>query len=373
VVWKIWVKIFSILILAIVPLVVSQYLFQKDSIEVVFDLAEKTSPVGFLDNHLSLLKKISKFDPDHTDQYKKQFEAVMEVKTAKQDVQVVQANLVNNLLRQTLRNAILILSVSLVFSFAIARSIVGFVRNLIANNKIQSARLDRLASLESWQKIAKMVVHEIRGPITPIKLVSTDIEEKYKSMTPSAFSRYLAPSANLIREQVEAMERFIEGLTRFAKLPDVKKVPVSISEFLTKFIENYKNYRTDVILTYDEQVPIRGLISIDPGLLAQVFFNLLKNASEANPKDGFNATLRVRQSVEKTWISFANSGTLIPDSVSSKLFDLYVSTKLGNETPNLGMGLTIAKKIALDHGGDLYLAKNTIQDGVMFELELPNL
>ncbi|MEK6705425.1 MAG: ATP-binding protein [Bdellovibrionota bacterium] len=372
-IWKIWLKISSILLLVIIPIMLAQYFLEKESIELVFDVAEKTAPVTLFDSHMQLLKQISKFDPENTSSYKKEFEKTAESKIARQDIKLVRDNLVADLLKQIVRNTLIILAVSLAFSFLIAKNIVALLKRLIAENRIHSSRLERLGSLESWQRVARMVVHELRAPITPIKLVSTDIENKYQNLTPDAFRKYLQEGTSLIRNQIAAIERMSESFTRFAKMPEVKKHPASISDFLNTFFTSYKGYRPDSVeLRYTPLMLDQDIVSFDSQALGQVLFNLLKNACEANAGNKILATLACWQRNARTLITFTNTGNTIPDAVSDKIFDLYVSTKAGSDNSNLGMGLTICKKIALDHGGDLYLAKNNPTDGVVFELELPN-
>ena len=372
-IWKIWLKISSILLLVVIPMMLAQYFLEKESIELAFDAAEKTAPVALFDSHMQLLKQISKLDPENTSTYKQEFEETAESKIARQDIKLVRDHLVEDLLKQTVRNTLVILALSLIFSFMIAKNVVALLKRLIEENRIHSSRLERLGSLESWQRVARMVVHELRAPITPIKLVSTDIESKYQNLTPNAFRKYLQECTCLIRNQIAAIERMTESFTRFAKMPEIKKQPTSMSQFLSTFIDSYKTFRPDsvelrLMPTFLEQ----DIINFDPQALNQVLFNLLKNACEANTGNRILATLACRQKFARTWITFINTGNLIPETVAGKIFDLYVSTKTESESSNLGMGLTICKKIALDHGGDLYLAKNSPTDGVAFELELPN-
>lgn len=375
-IWKIWTKIFFVLLLATIPLMLAQYFLQRESIELVFEVVEKADPPAQLDSHLQLLKKISSLDPRHTEDYKKEFEKTVESKIERGDVTLVRENLVKEILKQTLRNTLVVLGVFLAMSFWISKGIVDLLKRLIQENRTHSLRLEKLGSLESWQRVARMLVHELRAPITPIKLIATDIQGKYASLPPASFNSYLNQGSELIKNQVSAIERLIESFTLFAKLPDVKKSPHSVREFLKSFCESYRDFKPDQVrLTFTEgSLPIDS-IAFDTALVNLVFFNLLKNAVEANSTTLIHARLSARQEDGKTWIQFSNTGGTIPTELADKIFDLYVSTKLDHPKSNgsnLGMGLTISRKIALDHGGDLALVKNNDTDGVVFELELPN-
>jgi signal transduction histidine kinase len=351
-----------------------QYFLQKQSIELVFDVVEKANPSSFFDSHLQLLKQLSKYDPKNMELYKAEFEKTADIRMASKDIDLFRENIVGDLLKQTLRNSLIVLLVSLVGSFLIASNIVGLLKRLLDENKTHSSRLERLGSLESWQRVARMLVHELRAPITPIKLVSTDLENKYRILDPQGFKTYLSQGTLLIQTQVAAIEKMTDSFMKFAKLPEVHKVPTSVSGFLRKFVETYQDYRPGMVqLGLDTSKLHVDTVCFDPALLTQVLFNLLKNAAEANRDSPISVQLDARQDHQRTWISFMNTGQLIPKDAAERMFELYVSSKSGDQQSNLGLGLTISKKIVLDHGGDLYLLCNNEKEGVVFELELPNL
>lgn len=368
-IWRIWLKLFLIALLAVVPLMTAHYLMQKESIGLVLQVAEKSSPSDFMDDHLANLKKLSQLDPKNSETYRTEFERAAEARNVGKDMRLIRDKLVDDLLFQTLRNTLFVLLTALGITYLIARSIVGLLRRLVRENQTHSLRLERMSALESWQKIARMMVHEMRAPITPIKLVATDIESKFQTLDSTAFQKYLARGTDLLRTQVTSIERLTDSLTKFARLPEVQKKPGSIPGFLDQFIETYREYGSKNI---ERTGTAETRIPFDATLMNLLLFNLLKNAVEANPDKKIDVRIHCRQDVDKTWIDFRNSGHTIPESVARDMFKLHVSTK-GDSGSNFGVGLTIAKKIALDHNGDLFLAKNSNDDGVVFELELPNL
>ena len=369
---SLWLKIFSIVLLVVLPLMAAQYFMQKESIELSFNMAEKSNPIETLDSHMSLLKKLSRYDPENSELYKKEFETTNESRNAVRDLKSVRTNLIDDILIQTLRNTLLVLLVSLGVTYWIARNIVGILSRLVQDNQTQALRLERLSALESWQKVARMMVHEIRTPITPIKLVATDIENKYQSLEPTAFSKYLASGSELIRSQVVVVERLIEGLTKFAKLPDVQKSPGSIEKFFKNFIENHRDFTASRAHIEFETCAEFDQISFDSALLNLLFFNLLKNAVEANPDQSISVRIGVQQREGHTEVNFANSGKTIPKEMAAQMFQPHVSSKSKSSESHFGVGLTIAKKIAFDHKGDLSLIQNDLE-AVVFKLELPSL
>ncbi len=365
---NLWFKIFSIVLLVVLPLMAAQYLMQRESIELSFRVAEKNNPIETLTSHMNLLKELSKLHPENSEVYKKEFESTNESRNAIQDLNTVRANLIDDILIQTLRNTIFVLLFSLGITYWIARSIVKLLKRLVQDNQTQALRLERLGALESWQKVARMMVHEIRTPITPIKLVATDIESKFQSLDAPAFQKYLANGSGLIRSQIEVVERLIEGLTKFAKLPEVHKKSESISEFFKAFVESHRDFDSGRVHIEFESQAKQDQIKFDSALLNLLFFNLFKNAVEANPGQNIFVRIQVGQIGDQTEIRFMNSGAHIPVKIASEMFKPHVSSK----GSHFGVGLTIAQKIAFDHKGELSLLSND-KEGVAFKLELPNI
>jgi two-component system nitrogen regulation sensor histidine kinase NtrY len=267
----------------------------------------------------------------------------------------------------------IVFGIFLALSFLISRYLVLSFQKLLEQLQVQSSRLEKLSSIESWQKIARVLVHELRAPITPIKLVATDIERKHQMLNPSQFEFYLHEGAKLIQNEIQSIEKLMENFTQFAKLPEVNRTTTSLLQTLHQFVTHYSGYNDGQVSLQLNAIDIeKDNFFLDAGALKHLFFNLLKNAAEANPSIPVKIDFTLKQGDQKTWIQVRNSGNKIPDEIANKIFDLHVSTKKGMDTPNLGIGLTIARKIALDHQGDLYLLSNT-EDGVIFELELPHL
>ena len=277
---KIWLRLFLIVVMVVVPLMTAQYLMQKESIELVLSVSEKGGTADFMTSYMEKLKQLSHLDADHSETYRAESsKKAAEARNVVEDLKLVRANIVNDVLTQTLRNTLIVLLLALIVTYFISRGIVALLKRLIAENQDQSLRLESLGALESWQKVARMMVHEMRAPITPIKLIATDIESQYRSLDAAGFQRYLAKGTELIRSQVNSIERLTESLTRFAKLPEVRKEVGAIDDFFRRFTETHREYQVDINVEAGSPQPI----AFDTGLLDLLFYNQLKNAVEANP------------------------------------------------------------------------------------------
>jgi signal transduction histidine kinase len=96
--------------------------------------------------------------------------------------------------------------------------------------------------------------------------------------------------------------------------------------------------------------PVRA--RIDVTLFRQVLVNLVRNAVEANPGGSVGMGVSVTEVGERIEVRVGNDGVPVPDEIVGRIFDPYISTKSGRD--NMGLGLAIAKKIVLEHGGDIH-------------------
>lgn len=363
----IWLRIALLLALAVMPILLIQLRLQEESLSLVYDLADRTGIRDSIDQHLGLLREEARLHPESEADYKQAFLKLTETKKSLEAFFFAKDSILRDFLSQTIAITLSVLTLFLLGSFAISRSIVKRVQVLIDEREKAAFKLRELQALESWQKVAKVLVHELRAPMTPIKLVATDLCHQYQRMSPEKFETYLQGAQKLMNDEVKAIETMIESFTAFAKLPNPEFKDASLTDFLQDFAKVYQNSfgeKVRLVLELDEGP---SLASFDPKLLRDLFYNLCKNAAEANLFET-RITLRWKKLSDAHVIILHNTGRPIPKALSQSLFDPYVSTKTGS---NLGLGLAISRKIAFDHGGDLVLEESSETNGVSFRLELP--
>lgn len=362
---QIWFRLIALLILAVAPVILLQLKLQEDSIALVYDLAERTGIRKNLDEALDHLRDDAKRDPEREGEIREKFREISESKKSLESFFLAQDSIYRNIRHQTLAFGLIVLIASLLGSLLISRGIVKRAQSLIHEREKAAAKLRDLNSLQNWQNVAKTLVHELRAPMTPIKLVASDLDFKRQSLSPERFDRYLIDAQKLMSEQIEAIETMIEGFTLFGKLPLPQFQKASLHSFLKSFVETYGQAFGQEVRLHLELASPDHERDMDAKLMRDLFYNLCKNAAEAN--DG-KTTIEIRyeRREDSDRILVHNSGISIPGAVAKTLFDPYVSTKNGS---NLGLGLAIARKIALDHKGDLSLLET--RSGVTFLFDLP--
>ncbi len=371
---KIWYKIAAIIILLTLPLMGIQYFLNKQSIELAFQMVDNNQVNETLDNYLNTLKSTAVLDPQHRDKYKDQFRKVLTTKQALNDFGLLRNQLVKNIMVQTLWWTSFILLFFLAMAFLFSKSIVTQFNKLLEKIKKDAQKLEALHGIESWQRTAQIMVHELKAPLTPLKLISTSIVDQHNSLPKEDFSKYLNTASEVLKKKISIMEETFASFTHFSKLPKVQIKPNDIRSFIHKFFDNYKDYKKEYVsLKLLNTNLTKNIVPFDENLINNLLFNLIKNAHEANKLNKIEISISLKEAPDVVYIQVHNTGNIVPRDIEKNIFNLYVSTKsnkLKNKL-NLGLGLTICKKIALDHGGDLILVENSTQKGVTFEFNLP--
>jgi nitrogen fixation/metabolism regulation signal transduction histidine kinase len=224
--------------------------------------------------------------------------------------------------------------------------------------------------------MARQVAHEIKNPLTPMKLSIQHLRRAFKrareteeddSDFPALFDRV---TSTLI-EQIESLVRIADEFSTFARLPTRVLEKLDLNEVVEEAAQlmagETEASRIELDL-HDASLPVEA----DREELRRVYINLIKNALQALPdeQDGHvRVVTAVREDDEGTpqacsWV--IDDGTGIPPDVQDKIFEPNFSTK----TSGTGLGLAIAKK-SLDELGGTIDYETTEGDGTTFELRLP--
>jgi len=221
----------------------------------------------------------------------------------------------------------------------------------------------------AWREVARRIAHEIKNPLTPIKLSAERLSKKFSlQLNDPAFDT----CTQTIIQQVDDLKELVNEFSSFARLPQARLSPQSLNqvveESLVLYREGHKNINFGVNL--ESRMP---LLDMDRDQMKRVLINLLENAVAALGKKAhagqpstvaittqYDSVLRIARCI------VADNGPGIPNEVRDRVFDPYFSTKDGGT----GLGLAIAKRIIDDHNGFIRVFKNT-PVGSKFVIELP--
>ncbi len=228
----------------------------------------------------------------------------------------------------------------------------------------------------AWQDVAKRLAHEIKNPLTPVQLGAERIEKQFKKMMGEKliFNRdellklgeVISESVSDIKRETRVLKYMIDEFSKFAKLPHPKREKVNLMDLIKKRLDSYVNQNKNISFdfSYDEDVEL----FIDAVLFDRMISNLIDNGIDAIKQSGKvgKIFLNLIRDKNRVFLDIGNDGPRIPDKIAKEIFLPNFSTKKSG----MGIGLTIAKKIAEDHGFFLYLYKNNEKDGVVFRIEM---
>lgn len=224
--------------------------------------------------------------------------------------------------------------------------------------------LDRSTRANAWREVARRIAHEIKNPLTPIQLSTQRIRRKYLDQLDDA--EMLDNCTSTIINEVNGLKNMVNEFSKFARLPEINPFPNNINHILENVSDLFKQGLPPLIkiqLSTDPDIPE---MMLDEEQMKRVFTNLIDNAVAAISGPG---TIRLVSAFAKelrmVTVQVTDSGSGIPDEMTHRIFDPYVTTK----KEGTGLGLAIVQQIISDHGGFIRLQNN--DPGTTFTIELP--
>jgi two-component system, NtrC family, nitrogen regulation sensor histidine kinase NtrY len=225
----------------------------------------------------------------------------------------------------------------------------------------------------AWAEIARRIAHEIKNPLTPIRLSAERLKRKYLPQIvqdPESF----ATSADTIMRQVDNIGRLINEFSAFARMPAPRFARESANDLVRQAVQMQEHARPQI--SFSTQLPKRDVrLYCDAGQVAQALTNLLQNAAEAieermagEPVDPVPGRIVVglRETDQFCVIEVQDNGHGLPSELPGRLTEPYVTTR----DKGTGLGLAIVKKIMEEHGGSLVM-RNRAAGGASIELAFP--
>lgn len=220
-----------------------------------------------------------------------------------------------------------------------------------------SPTTDRLPEEQRLGDFAQVLTHRIRNLLAGIEGF-TDL------LTDTLGSREQRELALRILESTARIEFVLDDLQYYSQPVRIATIPVRLQDVMDRLLATLdEDDRHRVTLGVEQP---RGAVLADPDLLRQALLALIQNAFDATSPDK-HAALHIAFDTDTVRFTVSNQGTIDLDEAAHKVFDPFFTTK----AQNLGIGLSMARRIAEAHGGTLYLAANDRLQGTCFTLELP--
>ena len=223
----------------------------------------------------------------------------------------------------------------------------------------------------AWSEVARRLAHEIKNPLTPIKLAAERLRSKYLSSLDANNVETLDRMTNTIIQQVETMKDMVNDFSDYARPAEFKEEEIEIINLLQEGVDLFSNMNYGNKIEMDIKMNLPKIYG-DEKKLRRVLNNVLANAVDANSIGAHNLlkisakTVNIEDN-EIIEIRVIDSGPGIDPLVENNLLEPYITTK----EKGTGLGLAIVKKIIDEHSGTFWLENNKEEDGACAVIRLP--
>ena len=217
----------------------------------------------------------------------------------------------------------------------------------------------------AWREMAKQVAHEIKNPLTPMKLSVQHLERALQPDDPNYHEKLSRFSLKMI-QQIDTLTSIADEFSNFAKMPKANMEETELLIVLKSTIELFKE-TNNVTISFKTPIP-NAIINGDQKQLTRVFNNLIKNAIQAIPDErAGEIEVSLKQNENNFIIQIQDNGSGISEELLDKIFVPNFTTK----STGTGLGLAMVKQIVETHNGEIYF-ETELSQGTSFYVSLPS-
>lgn len=239
--------------------------------------------------------------------------------------------------------------------------LVDSYNRMIDELEESAVKLAKSEREQAWREMAKQVAHEIKNPLTPLRLTVQNFERKFDPQDPEIQTKVKEFSKTLV-QQIDTMSNIATAFSSFANMPAQQNETLNVVKIvklaLEIFTEDYIHFIAD-----EEEI----IAKLDRTQLIRVITNLVKNAIQAVPEvPSPRILVTVSSEGEQVKISVADNGVGISDGYRQKVFEPKFTTK----SSGTGLGLGMVKNIVENYGGTINFTSQ-VGKGTVFTVRFP--
>jgi len=240
-------------------------------------------------------------------------------------------------------------------------SLVNSYNRMIDQIEESAVKLAEIERKSAWREMAKQVAHEIKNPLTPMRLTVQSFEYKFDPADPDIKQKLHEYSESLI-QQIDTMSSIASAFSNFAQMPSQKKENLNIIEEVKKALDIFQE---PYLQFYPEKDEI--IAKLDKIQMTRVVTNLITNSIHAlNNKANARIDVRVFEKNNQVVIEVEDNGEGILEEDASKIFDPKFTTK----SSGMGLGLPMVKNIIEAYNGTITF-NSVYNEGTIFTVTLP--
>jgi len=229
----------------------------------------------------------------------------------------------------------------------------------------QSAELLAQSERETaWRETARQVAHEIKNPLTPMKLSIQFLQRRYDDQSPD-WGKHLKQVSDTLIHQIDTLSSIATAFSNFAKMPESKSEDLNLVEILRHALSLYQNDKHEIELNLNGVE--KAMASLDREQFVRIYVNLLNNAIESIPIDEKGTILMELKEENEYWLtSVKDNGKGVDPKIKGRLFYPNFTTK----SSGMGLGLAIVKNSVVQAGGEIWV-ESELGKGSCFYVRIP--
>ncbi|MGB0456294.1 MAG: sensor histidine kinase [Flavobacteriaceae bacterium] len=241
------------------------------------------------------------------------------------------------------------------------KSLVESYNNMIDALEESAQKLASSEREQAWREMAKQVAHEVKNPLTPMRLSVQSFQRMFDPKDPEIHKKVDEYSKTLI-QQIDTMSKIAEAFSNFAKMPAQNLEQLDIVEVVERALEIFPSENIKFSATSSEIIAIA-----DKDQINRIVNNLVKNAIQSVPENKIpDIEVELSEKDEHVYIKVKDNGSGIDDTISQKIFEPKFTTK----TSGMGLGLPMIKNIIETYNGSISY-DTTKGKGTVFVVSFP--
>lgn len=215
----------------------------------------------------------------------------------------------------------------------------------------------------AWREMAQQIAHEIKNPLTPMKLNLQFMQRAANIEDAEDFKLRFKETSDILIKQIDTLASTASLFSDFAKIPATDNEILNLSEL----VENTVKLFEDNAIRFEYEIPSGIFLYTNKEQISRVLINILKNAKESISENARGViSVNMRKNIKNIAIAIKDNGTGIPEHLKERIFEPKFTTK----STGSGIGLAISKKIAESMGGEI-IVRSEENKGSEFIVLLP--
>ena len=238
------------------------------------------------------------------------------------------------------------------------KDLINGFNQMVKDLQDSQVKLSQLERETAWKEMARQVAHEIKNPLTPMKLSVQQLVASYEEKSPK-FDSIFSKVTSILLNQIEILKNIASEFSNFARMPLYQIEEINLNSVIRSALDLFLESRISISFDENLSISIKG----DKQQLTRIFVNLIRNSIESGA-----TIIKIEESINSDFVEILvkDNGKGIEENIASKIFDESFSTK----SSGMGLGLYMAKNYLNNLKGDI-LIKETSENGTTFKIKMP--